>query len=48
MLNNELQNNISQFEIESLARLLLPQMQEWFESEDNRLEFEEYLQNGKA
>ena len=47
MLNDELQS-ISQFEIESLARLLLPQMQTWFESEDNRLEFEKYLQTGEV
>lgn len=35
-------NTIPQHEIESLARLLLPAMQAFFESEDGKREFEEW------
>ena len=35
-------NNIPQHEIESIARLLLPAMQAFFESEEGQREFKEW------
>jgi hypothetical protein len=37
--------NIPKSEIESLAKLLLPQIQNYFESEQGKNEFEEWKKN---
>ncbi|MCL2838152.1 MAG: hypothetical protein FWE04_03665 [Oscillospiraceae bacterium] len=43
MRTDKLKNNsIPQFEIDSLAKLLLPKMQAYFESEQGKREFEEW------
>lgn len=39
---------IPDFEIESLARSILPVIQKLFESEDNRKEYEKWLAESKA
>jgi hypothetical protein len=40
--------NIPQSEIESLAKLLLPQIQNYFESEQGKNEFEEWKKNNTS
>ena len=40
-------HHLPQSAIESYARLLLPQIQEFFSNEENRREFKEYMENEK-
>jgi len=45
--NNDNSTSITEHEIESLARCLLPEILKFFESEESKKEFEEWKQRQK-